>query len=185
MPRDNTALVPLANAKPATTGRDKCMRWFAGRLAPSGASDPTALALAITTADDDEKSYVEASGLPSLSPLHCENMSDVVPWQVIEVDQETRDRTAAGASQVDSWLEIGQDDDEPSTPGRMSQWLAKRSDSFDSVRDRVTRSSKSLRRWRRQEQQQQQQPDSTARWSRALSLTAVPESSQESSSPTV
>lgn len=61
--------------------------------------------------------------------------------------------------EVDSWLELN--DDPPSPSSRMSQWFTRRGDSFEIVRERVARSSKSIRRWCRQQQQLQQQSNTT------------------------
>lgn len=61
--------------------------------------------------------------------------------------------------EVDSWLELN--DDPPSPSSRMSQWFTRRGDSFEIVRERVARSSKSIRRWCRQQQQLQQSNTAT------------------------
>ncbi|KAI9496560.1 hypothetical protein BDB00DRAFT_926759 [Zychaea mexicana] len=153
-------------------------------------------------------------------PVFLEDQLDeAVPWRVLEAtdeqyysqhdqqqqqqqqqyqqQQQPRGSCSNGTysdREVDSWLELS----EPISPSRMSQWLNKRGDSFELVRERVARSSKSIRRWCRQQQQLHQddqldkveEPDllDTSRWSRTLSgsyfdhtlLQSVPESHLES-----
>lgn len=125
------------------------------------------------------------------APIFLEDQLDeAVPWRVLEAtgdDDMTKPTgssssntsqhqtqepapplTCATASQslslqsdheVDSWLELN--DDPPSPSSRMSQWFTRRGDSFEIVRERVARSSKSIRRWCRQQQQLQQSNTAT------------------------
>ncbi|KAI8384602.1 uncharacterized protein BYT42DRAFT_267360 [Radiomyces spectabilis] len=151
-------------------------------------------------------------------PICFEELDSAVPWRVLEVDEDEQDigdsflqpknsqdgtdprKSLSSSPRTDSWLELN--DDPPTSPSRVSQWFHKRGDSFENVRERMARSSKSLRRWRQQQQQQQQQSHPSdlqepglaslstgTRQSRALSdsfdptmLQAVPESPSEEES---
>ncbi|KAI7886117.1 hypothetical protein K492DRAFT_190340 [Lichtheimia hyalospora FSU 10163] len=93
------------------------------------------------TGDDDMIRNSSTSQHPTQHPT-CGTVTTVTSHS-ISSDQE-----------VDSWLELN--DGPPSPSSRMSQWFTRRGDSFEIVRERVARSSKSIRRWCRQQQQLQQ-----------------------------
>lgn len=120
------------------------------------------------------------------APIFLEDQLDeAVPWRVLEATAGDDDimRTSITSQhhptcvtttnaatmshslslpsdhEVDSWLELN--DDPPSPSSRMSQWFTRRGDSFEIVRERMARSSKSIRRWCRQQQQLQQSNTTT------------------------
>lgn len=112
---------------------------------------------------------------PPFTAVSVDDLDAVVPWRVLEADEDDADmaeiaidgvpqqwhRKSSDASHCrqnvsnkssnndSSWLELN----EPESPSVVSQWLTRRGDSFESVRERVARSSKSIRRWRRNQQQ--------------------------------
>ncbi|KAI8332272.1 hypothetical protein BC941DRAFT_455731 [Chlamydoabsidia padenii] len=107
-----------------------------------------------------------------LSPTTiCYEMEDAVPWRVLEADdtdEPTLPRTSSVSShrKEESWLSLYDEDtkeeDDPrintlhlsssfssssSSPTVMSEWLTRRGDSFDGMREQVGRTSRSIRRW--------------------------------------
>ncbi|ORZ01487.1 hypothetical protein BCR43DRAFT_561710 [Syncephalastrum racemosum] len=111
---------------------------------------------------------------PPFTAVSVDDLDAVVPWRVLEADEEDGDMTKVSVGDLlqqsqrnpgdgitcrnndntksnndSSWLELN----EPESPSVVSQWLTRRGDSFESVRERVARSSKSIRRWRRHHQQ--------------------------------
>ncbi|KAG2222288.1 hypothetical protein INT45_006967 [Circinella minor] len=98
-----------------------------------------------------------------------DQLDEAVPWRVLEASfdeqeeqpnnnndnnqqQDPYQQCSLGSHSntgMDSWLELS----EPVSPSKMSQWLTKRGDSFEIVRERVVRSSKSIRRWCKHQQQ--------------------------------
>ncbi|KAI9246227.1 hypothetical protein BDA99DRAFT_543324 [Phascolomyces articulosus] len=125
--------------------------------------------------DQQQQQENNSNGGAFTIPVFMEDQLDeAVPWRVLEASldeqqnqlpheqqelhhsQQQQQRpgsysntTRHSSTEMDSWLELS----EPVSPSRMSQWLTKRGDSFEMVRERVARSSKSIRRWCRHQQQ--------------------------------
>ncbi|KAI7850483.1 hypothetical protein BDC45DRAFT_518416 [Circinella umbellata] len=119
-----------------------------------------------------------------------DQLDEAVPWRVLEAsfdeqeeqpnnnnnyNNQQQDPYQNGSSGsysntgMDSWLELS----EPVSPSKMSQWLTKRGDSFEIVRERVVRSSKSIRRWCKH-QQQFYQDDQHERMDDTIHVTTTP-----------
>ncbi|KAG0171733.1 hypothetical protein DFQ30_000489 [Apophysomyces sp. BC1015] len=153
---------------------------------PEGLFDPLPVII-------PERDSFPSSPPPAFTiPICFEELDEVVPWRVLEADEDEEDiltqstltgrkRGSHASERVDSWLELN----EPASPSRVSQWFNKRSGSFESVREQLARSSKSLRRWRRQQEDQERSSLDDQRKSRIVSglfdptLQAVPECTQE------